>query len=536
MNAWRTVGSGVPHVQRSRDQLVAHQLPQLVDRGGGCERPDAQRVEEVRHETGQQALNVRPSGVRREVPAGNARPAGDEEGGHDGQDREQEGAGAGHGPEVYVTHEVRRHGSQGTFLAAPSLWSCVRGEEWPDSVTGRPARSRARCSSLSPWWAWRAAAPRRACPSTRASARNPVFPPEDRSLIPTVNVVTAKGWAPGHDAPGRRGHRVAAFARGLDHPRWLLRAAERRRAGRRDERAAAARGRQGHQGLVLQALPEEGRRRRAQREPHHAAARRRRRRRRRDAHGVPDGPELAVRHGAGRRHALRRQHRRARALPVHGRADARSRRPARRSPTFRPGRSTITGRRASSRAPTARSSTSASAPTATSPRTAWTRKRAAPRSGRSTARPAQHRVFASGLRNPVGMAWEPETGALWTAVNERDELGSDLVPDYMTSVRDGAFYGWPYSYFGQHVDTRVKPPRPDLVAQRDRARLRARARTRRRSGLAYRAATRRCRRRFARGHVRRPARLVEPQAAQRLQGDLRAVRGRQARPASPSTC
>jgi glucose/arabinose dehydrogenase len=75
-----------------------------------------------------------------------------------------------------------------------------------------------------------------------------------------------------------------------------------------------------------------------------------------------------------------------------------------------------------------------------------------------------HRVLASGLRNPVGMAWEPQTGALWVAVNERDELGSDLVPDYMTSVRDGAFYGFPYSYFGQHVDARVKPQRPDLVA------------------------------------------------------------------------
>ena len=74
-----------------------------------------------------------------------------------------------------------------------------------------------------------------------------------------------------------------------------------------------------------------------------------------------------------------------------------------------------------------------------------------------------YRIFASGLRNPVGMAWEPTTGALWVAVNERDELGSDLVPDYMTSVRAGAFYGWPYSYFGQRVDSRVKPPRPDLV-------------------------------------------------------------------------
>jgi glucose/arabinose dehydrogenase len=74
------------------------------------------------------------------------------------------------------------------------------------------------------------------------------------------------------------------------------------------------------------------------------------------------------------------------------------------------------------------------------------------------------RVFASGLRNAVGLAWQPQTGALWAAVNERDEIGSDLVPDYMTEVKDGAFYGWPYSYYGQHVDERVKPPRPDLVA------------------------------------------------------------------------
>ena len=76
-----------------------------------------------------------------------------------------------------------------------------------------------------------------------------------------------------------------------------------------------------------------------------------------------------------------------------------------------------------------------------------------------------HRIFASGLRNPNGLAWEPHTGALWTVVNERDELGSDLVPDYMTAVRDGGFYGWPYSYFGQHVDTRVEPQRPELVAR-----------------------------------------------------------------------
>jgi glucose/arabinose dehydrogenase len=74
------------------------------------------------------------------------------------------------------------------------------------------------------------------------------------------------------------------------------------------------------------------------------------------------------------------------------------------------------------------------------------------------------RVFASGLRNPVGMAFQPQSGILWTAVNERDMLGNNLVPDYMTSVTDSAFYGWPYSYFGQNVDTRMTPPDPDLVA------------------------------------------------------------------------
>ena len=76
-----------------------------------------------------------------------------------------------------------------------------------------------------------------------------------------------------------------------------------------------------------------------------------------------------------------------------------------------------------------------------------------------------HRIFASGLRNPNGMDWEPKTGKLWTAVNERDEIGSDLVPDYITSVQDGGFYGWPYSYYGQHVDVRVNPQNPELVAK-----------------------------------------------------------------------
>lgn len=75
------------------------------------------------------------------------------------------------------------------------------------------------------------------------------------------------------------------------------------------------------------------------------------------------------------------------------------------------------------------------------------------------------RIYASGLRNPNGMDWQPQSGQLWTVVNERDELGNDLVPDYMTSVKEGGFYGWPYSYYGRHVDERVKEKRPDLVAK-----------------------------------------------------------------------
>ena len=76
-----------------------------------------------------------------------------------------------------------------------------------------------------------------------------------------------------------------------------------------------------------------------------------------------------------------------------------------------------------------------------------------------------HRIFASGLRNPTGLQWELQSGKLWAIANERDELGPDLVPDYLTSVQDGAFYGWPYSYYGQHLDPRVQPQRPDLVAK-----------------------------------------------------------------------
>jgi len=80
-------------------------------------------------------------------------------------------------------------------------------------------------------------------------------------------------------------------------------------------------------------------------------------------------------------------------------------------------------------------------------------------------RSGTRRTFASGIRNPVGLAWEPSSGRLWAVANERDELGDDLVPDYLTSVTEGAFYGWPYSYYGQNVDERVKPQDPQLVAR-----------------------------------------------------------------------
>jgi hypothetical protein len=76
-----------------------------------------------------------------------------------------------------------------------------------------------------------------------------------------------------------------------------------------------------------------------------------------------------------------------------------------------------------------------------------------------------HRIYASGVRNPTGLQFEPQTGKLWAIANERDEIGPDLVPDYLTSVQDGGFYGWPYSYYGRHLDPRVEPQRPDLVAK-----------------------------------------------------------------------
>ena len=134
--------------------------------------------------------------------------------------------------------------------------------------------------------------------------------------------------------------------------------------------------------------------------------------------------------------------------------------------------STTTGPRASRRVRTGPSSTPVWAPTATSPRTAYRRSWTARPSGKSTGRRGAHRLFATGLRNPNGLQFEPASHVLWTVVNERDELGPDLVPDYLTSVKPGAFYGWPYSYYGQHVDPRVMPQPARPGGQGDPAGLR----------------------------------------------------------------
>ena len=251
----------------------------------------------------------------------------------------------------------------------------------------------------------------------------------------------------------------------------------------------------------------------AERQPHHAAARRRRRRRRRDAHRLPRGP--ATRRSAWRWSATTStsptptRSCASRTPPARRRIDARrheGRRPAGRAdqPPLDQERHRQPRRHASSTRPSAR--------TATSARTAWRPRKAARRSGRSTARAARSRVFATGLRNPNGMAWEPATGALWTVVNERDELGSDLVPDYLTSVqRRRASTAGRTATTASTSTSASQPPRPDLVAKAIAPDYALGPHTASlglasSAGAALAGAVRE-------RHVRRPARLVEPQAA-----------------------
>ncbi len=302
-------------------------------------------------------------------------------------------------------------------------------------------------------------------PVSAGTGPDPALPPPHRTLITTVNVAPAKGWPEGAAPKPAAGLAVTAFARGLDHPRWLYVLPD---------------------GDVLVAETD------APPKPD-------------DTHGIKGWATrfFMKRAGSGKRQSANRIIL-LRDTDGDGVADRRS--------VFLAGLHSPFGMAligdtfyvadtdAVLRFPYKRGATTITAPGAKlvdlpagTINHHWTKNIIASPDGTTlyatvgsnsnageNGMPAEegraaiwridiatgaHRVFASGLRNPNGLGWEPTTGALWTAVNERDGIGSDLVPDYMTAVKDGAFYGWPYSYYGSHVDKRVKPPRPDLVAK-----------------------------------------------------------------------
>jgi glucose/arabinose dehydrogenase len=292
---------------------------------------------------------------------------------------------------------------------------------------------------------------------------NPTLPPPEKSLIPTVNVVDAKGWADGQMPTAASGTRVTAFARGLEHPRWLyvlpngdVLVAETNAPARPEDG-------KGIKGWFFKRYQKKA------------------------GGAVPSANRITL----------------LRDADGDGVAETRS---VFASDLTSPFGMALVGDTlyvanadALVRLPYSAGATAAAGPAAKVvdlPGGAlnhhWTKSLIASRDGSKLyvgvgsnsnvaengieqedgraavweidPRTGAHRVFASGLRNPVGMTWVPDTGALWVSVNERDELGGDLVPDYMTSVREGGFYGWPYSYYGAHVDDRVEPQRPDLVA------------------------------------------------------------------------
>jgi glucose/arabinose dehydrogenase len=299
-------------------------------------------------------------------------------------------------------------------------------------------------------------------PVSAGTGVKPVLPPQENALIPIVNVVTAKGWRSEATPAAADGLTVRAFARGLDHPRWLyvlpngdVLVAETNAPRRPDD----GKGIKGFFFKVFQtkaggAVP---------------SADRITLLRDTDGDGVADSKSVLI----SGLHAPFGMTLVGDALYV-ANTDALVRFPYA-SGTIRitapgirvtglPGgrinhhwTKNVIARADGSKLYVAVGSNSNAGENGIGRE----KGRAAiwevdPSTGR-------HRLFATGLRNPVGLAWEPASGRLWVAVNERDELGSDLVPDYITSVRDGAFYGWPYSYYGKHLDLRPHPARPDLV-------------------------------------------------------------------------
>jgi glucose/arabinose dehydrogenase len=290
----------------------------------------------------------------------------------------------------------------------------------------------------------------------------PVLPPQEDALIPVVNVVTAKRWRPEATPTAADGLTVRAFARGLDHPRWLyvlpngdVLVAETNAPRRPDD----GKGIKGFFFGVYQtkaggAVP---------------SANRITLLRDSNGDGVADSRSVLLSdlHSpfgmALVGDALYVANTDALVRFPYSRGETRITTPGTRVTGLPAGRinhhwtKNVIARADGSKLYVAVGSNSNAGENGIGRE----KERAAiwevdPATGR-------HRIFASGLRNPVGLAWEPASGKLWVAVNERDELGSDLVPDYMTSVRDGGFYGWPFSYYGKHLDLRPKPERPDLV-------------------------------------------------------------------------
>ena len=299
-------------------------------------------------------------------------------------------------------------------------------------------------------------------PVSAQTGAHPVIPPPKEALVPVINVVTAKGW-PDDSAPAAAdGLRVRAFARGLDHPRWLyvlpngdVLVAETNAPKRPDDN-------RGFRGFLFKVFLAKG------------------------GGAVPSQDRIVL----------------LRDSNGDGAADTRS---VFLSGLYAPFGITLVGDAlyvansdAIVRFPYTTGATNIVAPgikvvdlPAGRINHHWTKNVIASPDGSklyaavgSNSNVAEngilhedgraaiwevdritgkHRIFAAGLRNPVGLAWEPQSRALWTAVNERDELGSDLVPDYITSVRDGGFYGWPYSYYGRHIDNRLERQRLGLV-------------------------------------------------------------------------
>ena len=293
---------------------------------------------------------------------------------------------------------------------------------------------------------------------------DPVLPPPNQSMIPTVNVATATGWSGNAGPTAASGLKVAAFAQGLDHPRWLYVLPDGDVLVAETNAPPKPEDGKGIKGWVMRQLM-------GQAGAKTPSANRITLLRDSDGDGTVDSRSVFI---SGLHSPF--------GMALVGKdfyvadTDALLRFP------YEPGETQIT-------APGTKVVDLPAGPI----NHHWTKNVIASPDGQHLyvtvgsnsnvaengieaergradiwevdPKSGRYRVFASGLRNPNGMGWAPVTGALWTVANERDELGSDLVPDYLTSVKDGAFYGWPYSYYGQHVDTRVSPQRPDLVAK-----------------------------------------------------------------------